>query len=88
MFFVFIQIDYFEAKEVDIGAGKSVVRIGGKLASSPAHRGFFVVDRSKALESIEPGDLPAVDGNGNISTFSFNQLFDWQSLILHRQRIQ
>ena len=32
-----------------------------KLATSPGYRGFFVVDRSKALELVGPEHLPAVE---------------------------
>ncbi len=89
---------------VDSGSGLNVVRVGSKLASSPGYRGFFVVDRSKIVEvltqmSFEDQNfnpqthfLPQqftdpVDGL-NKNNFSFNQDFDYQRLILHRQTIK
>jgi len=86
VFFVFVQIDYFEAKEVMDG-GNPVVRVGGKLATSPNYRGFFVVDRSKALELVNTSHLPKADAGGNF-VFSFDQSFDFRQLILHRQQIK
>jgi hypothetical protein len=59
VFLVFIQIDFFEAIQVswlnpDTNQTEQVVRIGGKLSSSiiPRRRGFFVIDRSNAMELI------------------------------------
>jgi hypothetical protein len=106
VFFVFMQIDFFEAHEDDRGTantGDDIVRIGGKLGDSPGHRGFFVVDRSKALEPqlIDPQvDLPrsfhdpadpTSDPNDPSTwkfNFSFNQDFNFHQLILHRQTIK
>ncbi|MBD3673006.1 MAG: hypothetical protein HUJ26_05715 [Planctomycetaceae bacterium] len=84
-FFVFMQIDFFEAKEV----APDVVRIGGKLTDSPGYRSFCVIDRAKALQIVKPADLPPlVDPNDNTKTvFSFNQGFNWRALIRHRQRL-
>ncbi len=82
-FFVFLQADYFEAEQVTVG-GNTVVRIGQKLPSSPGYRGFFVVDRSKALEMVQQEHVPNKNG---ARTFSFNQSFDWRSLVLHRLRL-
>jgi hypothetical protein len=55
VFMVFIQIDFFEAYEDTDNEGFRVVRVGGKLedeSTFPSLRGFFVIDRSKAMESI------------------------------------
>jgi hypothetical protein len=86
VFFVWIQVDFFQAKDVNPPNG--VVRIGQKLATSPAYRGFFVVDRSQALSLMQPQFLPAVDPATNKFVFSLNQSFNYQSLVLFRQRIQ
>lgn len=55
VFLIFIQVDFFEAAEVTTnvsGNQVNVVRVGSKLADSPAYRGFFVVDRSKIYEVL------------------------------------
>ena len=94
VFLIFVQIDYFEAKEVDVGGGNTVVRIGGKRDDSPAFRKFYVVDRSQALELLEPEDLPVMydvnpeDGTDDTFTYTFNSsTFNFRSLILHEQRL-
>jgi hypothetical protein len=85
VFMAFIQIDFFEAVEMtDTGTGKNVVRIGGPLGT-PGYRRFFVIDRSKAFNLLDSTDLP--DTSGATFTFSFNQNFDYKSLILHTQQI-
>lgn len=82
-FFVFLQVDYFEATVVN-----GITRVGGKLPDSPGYRGFYVVDRAKALETLTGDDLPpTVDNNTMQPTFSFNQNFNWRALVLHRQRL-
>jgi hypothetical protein len=90
IFFVWIQVDFFQAK--DVGPSLStpdtgVVRIGAKLSTSPGYRGFFVIDRSQALPLVTPQYLPTTT-TGPPFVFSFNQSFNYQSLILYRQRIQ
>jgi hypothetical protein len=94
VFLIFVQIDYFEAKEVDVGGGNTVVRIGGKRSDSPAFRKFYVVDRSQALELLNPEDLPVMydvnpeDGTDDTFTYTFNSsTFNFKSLILHEQRL-
>ena len=84
-FFVFMQIDFFEAQEVS----PDVVRIGRKLTDSPGYRAFCVIDRAKAIQLVQPGDMtPLQDPNDNSKTvFSFNQGFNWRALIRHRQRL-
>ena len=44
------------------------VRIGAKLTDTPKHRGFFVVDRTRALEQLK--QLHFLEG----STFSFSSI--------------
>ena len=90
VFFVWIQVDFFQAKDVGPSlspADTGVVRIGAKLGTSPAYRGFFVIDRSQALPIMTPQYLPSAT-TGQPFVFSFNQSFNWQSLVLFRQRIQ
>lgn len=84
-FHVFLQIDYFAATQVAPG----VVRVGAKLPTSPALRGYFVIDRGKALEMVGPNDAgPKVDPNNPaVRVFSFSQDFNWEALVLHRQRL-
>ena len=86
VFLVWIQIDYFQARDVNPPNG--VVRIGAKLATSPAYRGFFVIDRSQAMSQMGPQFLPSVDPATGRFVFSMNQSFNYQSLVLFRQRIQ
>ncbi len=86
VFFVWIQVDFFQA--IDVSPPNGVVRIGGKLATSPAYRAFYVIDRSQALGLMSPQYLPAVDPTTGKFVFSFNQSFNYQSLVLFQQRIQ
>jgi len=88
VFLVWIQVDYFESRTVENPPGTFSVRVGSKLPDSPGNRMFFVIDRSKAMNLVTPGHLPAP------GTFSFDtqdptsQTFDYQSLILHRETIE
>jgi hypothetical protein len=91
VFFVWIQVDFFQAKDVGPSltpADTGVVRIGSKLGTSPAYRGFFVIDRSQALPLMSSQYLPSTDAATGKFVFSLNQSFNWQSLVLYRQRIQ
>ncbi|HEV8071933.1 MAG TPA: hypothetical protein VGP76_29735 [Planctomycetaceae bacterium] len=85
VFLAWIQIDFFQAKDVNPPNG--VVRIGSKLSTSPAYRGFFVIDRSQAMSLMGQQFLPA-NTPGTPFVFSLNQSFNYQSLILFQQRIQ
>jgi hypothetical protein len=85
VFLVWIQIDFFQARDVNPPNG--VVRIGQKLSTSPAYRGFFVVDRSQAMSLMQQQFLPATTA-GTPFVFSLNQSFNYQSLVLFQQRIQ
>ncbi len=86
VFLVWIQIDYFQARDVNPPNG--VVRIGAKLATSPAYRGFFVIDRSQALSLMGPQFVPSVDPATNRFVFSTDQSFNYLSLVQFRQRMQ
>ncbi len=82
VFHVFIQVDYFAVTEQTYN-GEKVYQIGKKLDTSPGYRGFFVIDRSRAMEQVTTSDLPPSPG-----TFSFNQNFNYHSLIQYRQIIK
>jgi len=90
VFVIFIEIAFFEAREVvDVGTGETVVRIGNRIPTTPtfktSYRGFFVVDRSKAMERLRQGDLPNSVASPFIS--SFNQNFNYRSLVLYQRII-
>lgn len=90
MFVISVEIAFFEAKEVPDGA-KTVVRVGGRIPTSPtfktSYRGFFVVDRSKAMELLTPADLPQIDAATSKFVSSFNQQFNYNSLVVYRRVI-
>jgi hypothetical protein len=95
VFLIWIQIDFFQAKDVNPPNG--VIRIGQKLpttagtpggATTPAYRGFFVVDRSQAMSLMQQQYLPSAPAPGSPFVFSLNPSFNWQSLVLFQQRIQ
>ena len=87
VFLVWIQIDFFQAKDVNPPNG--VVRIGARLTFvAGPYRGFFVIDRSQAMSLMGQQFLPAVDPTTDKFVFSLNQSFNYQSLVLFRQRIQ
>jgi hypothetical protein len=85
VFFVWMQIDFFYARDVNPPNG--VVRIGAKLpgAASPGYRSFFVIDRSQALSLMNQQYLPS---NTTPFVFSTNQSFNYLSLVTFRQRMQ
>jgi hypothetical protein len=83
VFFVWIQIDFFYARDVNPPNG--VVRIGSKLPTSPGYRGFFVIDRSQAMSLMGQQYLPS---NTSPFVFSTNQSFNYLSLVTFRQRMQ
>ena len=80
-FVVFVTIGMFECIDTSasVGATEPVVRIGGPLylpAPAPAmtheqHRAVFIIDRSDAEQSFDPGGTN----------------FDWQKLVTARQRV-
>jgi len=80
VFFVFMQVDYFEV--VNSGGAD---RIGAKLSDSPGHRGFFVIDRAQSFDQIQNSDF-------NVSTspdiFTLRDSFDWRALVKHRLTIE
>ena len=79
--FVFVQVDFF------VVAG-TTGRIGGRLTDMPTHRGFMVVDRSKAFELLKAGDFPN-DANARFTFRGLNEGgFDFRDLILYREVIE
>ncbi len=51
VFFVWIQVDFFQA--LDVSPPNGVVRIGGKLATSPAYRGLL---RHRSFPGARPDE--------------------------------
>lgn len=103
-YLLILRVEFFEAVEVDTnnmlpdGTPEKVVRIGGKLPGnlSPDITTYYVIDRSRAFQAIQPQDLPqvrSVDTNGDGTpdqdrfTWSFRQNMDFRQFILHEQRV-
>lgn len=94
-FLVIVQVEYFEAVEVDsdqtdaAGNPIKVVRVGGKLPGnlSPDTRTFYIIDRSRASYLFQPGDFPRVNATTNRFSWSFRQDFYYRPLILSEQRV-
>jgi hypothetical protein len=90
-FFVFITIQFYEAAQQNnpMDATAKIYRIGAKRTGDVDKRGFFVVDRTKAVELLRqqhlPKPAPPPTGNGH---YSFEQTFNYQSMILHKRIIQ
>lgn len=92
VFYISIEVAFFEATEVlDPATNKNVVRIGGRIPSTDtfktSYRGFFVVDRSKAMELLQPTDFPQLDAATSRFVSSFNQRFNYNALVLYRRVI-
>lgn len=68
VYIVHMTVGFFEAAVTPNGA----VRIGGPLPDSPTHKGFFVIDCSKAEDAYNPG----------------NGRFDFRDLVKYRLTIQ
>lgn len=64
---VFIAVQYFEAGEAASGA----IRIGGKLDDMPTQRGFFILDRTAAVEQVK--DVVTNMNNSTIVVPAANQ---------------
>lgn len=86
VFFVFMKVDWFECHR---DATQGHVRIGAKLADAHSQRSFFVIDRSRALELVQPEHIPN-DGTYNIGTGSGGNVtqLDAGSMILYQQVIE
>ena len=92
-FAVYVTVQYYEAAEQNLaGQSEPAIRIGGRLDDTPTHRGFFVVDRTGAVEQmkvITPNPISS-------SSFSFkantNQTgtpngIKWRDLVLFRKTL-
>ncbi|MGC1274069.1 MAG: hypothetical protein WBC44_10210 [Planctomycetaceae bacterium] len=103
VFLVFIDVKYFNAKvKYTTPGGEKYVRIGAPdaTANATSPRAFFVVDRTKALETISSQDLPQANqyirpgATAPMVTSSFARnpdgtpTFDWRELVLSSVRIQ
>ena len=86
VFFVFMKVDWFECHR---DAAQGHVRIGAKLADARSQRSFFVIDRSRALELVQPEHIPN-DGTYNIGTGSGGNVtqLDAGPMILYQQVIE
>ena len=70
MFHVFLKVDWFEAWRgpVQGNPARQVTRSGARVTDVPSRRGFFVIDRSRAIEQatgIEVLPHPIEDSNLN-----------------------
>ena len=93
VYFVFIQVDFFEAGErtLPLPSGEKVFRVGAKRTTDPSYRGFYVLDRSKALELMTKQHLPRLgdtDANLRKYNYSFDPSFNYKSLILYNRTIE
>lgn len=61
-FAVYITVQYYEAAQITSNSGVVATRIGGLLDDAPVHRGFFVVDRTGAIEQIKTVATNAANG--------------------------
>ncbi|MAT15709.1 MAG: hypothetical protein CMJ46_10635 [Planctomyces sp.] len=88
VFFVFIQVDFFEAAT----QGDGSVRIGGKMTDSPGYRSMFVVDRSKAFETLDGDDFSSDPNDRFTLRFKTSDAepedFNWRDLVLQRLNIK
>ena len=91
-FAIFLTVQYHEAVDVSDGGGAPAIRIGGRLEDAPTHRGFFVVDRTGAIEQMKRLTASPVSTN----TFSFQadtarsgtpNGIRWKDLVLYRQTL-
>ncbi len=71
-FAVYVTVQYYEAAEQNLpNQSAPALRIGGRLEDTPTHRGFFVVDRTGAIEQMKT--LATNAGTGTISVPVANQ---------------
>ena len=107
-FGVYITVQYYEAVQVYgyVGTGQNqtratAVQIGGRLDDAPTHRGFFIVDRTGAIEQMK---ILATNSGGTANvvspnSYSFQPNTDtsglrvnlngirWKDLVLYRQTL-
>jgi hypothetical protein len=92
-FGVFVTVQYYEAAEVSSDvANVNAIRIGGRLDDTPTHRGYFVVDRTGAVEQMKVVTPNPISPN----SFSFKADTNrtgvpngirWQDLVLFRNTL-
>ncbi len=93
--FLHVQIDFHQVGNGGTAANPAY-RIGGKLTDMPSHRGFFVIDRSRAFELLRPEHFRAAAAT---SPYSFKRVgdpqlgageegFDFRDLILYREVLE
>jgi hypothetical protein len=92
-FGVFVTVQYYEAAEVSSDvANLNAIRIGGRLDDTPTHRGYFVVDRTGAVEQMKVVTPNPISPN----SFSFKADTNrsgvpngirWQDLVLFRNTL-
>ena len=90
-FAIYITVQYHEAAEV-VATGGTAVRIGGRLEDTPTHRGFFVVDRTGAVEQMKRQPSNPVSVNSFSFTPDTNRTgtpngIRWKDLVLFRQTL-
>ena len=94
-FGVFIAVQYFEAAE-DTSGNSTAIRIGGRLDDTPTQRGFFVIDRTGAVEQwknliskgmtaaqLVPNTFSIVPDTSTNGTPPNG--INWKDLVLYRQ---
>lgn len=90
VFFVFVQVDFFEAY---VDPTNGYVGLGARAADVPSRRGFFVIDRSLALEKIRSSHFGPVPP-GPYRSYTLRTVppaadgFDYRSLVLFQQIIE
>jgi len=90
---VFIAVQYFEAADVGTAAAP-IIQVGGRITGTPTQRGFFVIDRTGAVEqlkslsaaSVNPISTSTFSIRPNTNTTTPNGV-DWQRLVLFRQTL-
>ncbi len=94
-FGVFVTVQYYEAAQVEglvAGVPTTATRIGGRLDDTPTHRGYFVVDRTGAIEQMKVLTANPVSSNSFSFKANTNQTgtpngIRWKDLILFRKTL-
>ena len=92
-FGVFVTVQYYEAAEQNLsGQSAPAIRIGGRLDDTPTHRGYFVVDRTGAVEQMKVLTANPVSSNSFSFKANTNQTgtpngIRWKDLILFRKTL-
>ena len=92
-FAVFVTVQYYEAALAPSGVnGVTATRIGGRLDDTPIHRGFFVVDRTGAIEQMKRMTTNPVSAYSYSFQPDTNRTGNpngirWKDLVLYRQTL-